>query len=347
MSLGPLMIDIAGTSLTAEERRRLTSPLVGGVILFARNFADRLQLESLVAEIHAVRDPPLLVAVDQEGGRVQRFREPFFRLPPPRLLGRLYREDKDEGLAAARAFGWLMAAELRAVGVDLSFAPVVDLDLGLADVIGDRALDRDPKVVVRLARAFLSGAAGAGMIGTAKHFPTHAGVASDSHTEIAEDRRDYEDLLDDIAPYRELIACGLHSIMVAHVIFPKLDASPASLSAWWIKNQLRAELGFHGAVISDDLSMAGAKVAGGPAARVRRALDAGCDLVLLCNAPDDVPEVLDSLEGFVDPVAQLRLMRLRGGRRRDWAALTASAEWRAARERLERLVSKPALELEG
>jgi beta-N-acetylhexosaminidase len=341
------MIDLVGTSLTAEERRRLASPLVGGVILFGRNFVDRPQLESLVTEIHAIREPPLLVAVDQEGGRVQRFREPFLRLPPPRALGRLYHEDRDAALAAARSFGWLMAAELRAVGVDLSFAPVVDLDLGLADVIGDRALDRDPKIVVRLARAFLAGASAAGMVGTAKHFPTHAGVASDSHTEIARDGRDYDELLDDIAPYRELIAAGLHSIMVAHVIFPQLDPSPASLSAWWIKKQLRAELRFHGAVISDDVSMAGAAVAGGASERVRRALEAGCDLVLLCNAPDDVPEVLDELAGFADPVAQLRLMRLRGGRRRDWAELQNSSEWRAARDSLERLLTRPALELEG
>jgi beta-N-acetylhexosaminidase len=341
------MIDLAGTALTAEERRRLASPLVGGVILFRRNFVDRQQLESLVAEIHAIREPPLLVAVDQEGGRVQRFREPFFRLPPPRVLGRLYREDREAGLAAARSFGWLMAAELRSVGIDLSFAPVVDLDLGLAEVIGDRALDRDPKIAARLARAFLAGASAEGMVGTAKHFPTHAGVTSDSHTEIARDPREYEELLDDMAPYRELIASGLHSIMVAHVIFPKLDPLPASLSPWWIKRQLRAELRFHGAVISDDISMAGAAVGGSTSQRVLRALEAGCDLVLLCNAPGDVAEVLEALEGFVDPVAQLRLMRLRGGRRREWNELRGSAEWRAASEALERLVSRPALELEG
>jgi beta-N-acetylhexosaminidase len=347
MSLGPLMIDLAGTSLTAGERRLLESPLVAGVLLFARNFADRSQLEGLVADIHAVRQPPLLVAVDQEGGRVQRFREPFLRLPAPRMLGHLYKENAKAALAAAQSFGWLMAAELRAVDVDLSFAPVVDLDLGLAEVIGDRALDRDPKIVARLARAFLTGASEAGMVGTAKHFPTHAGIASDSHTEVAEDRRDYDALHDDLAPYRELIAAGLHSVMVAHVIFPKLDPAPASFSPWWIKTQLRGELGFHGAVISDDVSMAGAGVVGGPVQRVRRALEAGCDLVLLCNAPESVPEVLDALEGFVNPAAQLRLMRLRGGRRLEWKALHDSDEWRAARERLEQLAERPALELEG
>src|SRR5690606_31188397 len=174
VSLGPLMVDLRGTSIGAEEHEWLESPLVAGVILFKRNFEDREQLERLVADIHAVREPPLLVAVDQEGGRVQRFREPFFRLPPMRALGRLYDRDPAAGLEAARAFGWLMAAELRAVGVDLSFAPVVDLDLKLADVIGDRALHRSAEVTATLARRFVAGASAAGMAATAKHFPTHA-----------------------------------------------------------------------------------------------------------------------------------------------------------------------------
>lgn len=341
------MIDVAGASLTSEERRRLASPLVGGVILFARNFTERAQLESLVAEIHALRQPSLLVAVDQEGGRVQRFREPFFRLPAPRSLGHLYDEDAAAGLATARAFGWLMAAELRAVGVDISFAPVVDLDLGLAEVIGDRALHRRAQAVSRLARAYVAGMAAAGMAATAKHFPSHAGMASDSHTELAEDRRDYDELLPDLVPYRDLVAAGLHAIMVAHVAFPRLDPLPASLSPWWIGDQLRRELGFQGAVVSDDVSMAGAAAAGGAPARVRKALDAGADLVLLCNAPDDVPAVLASLEGYVNPAAQLRLMRLRGGRSPGWDALHASADWRSARAALEALLKRPSLELEG
>src|SRR5690606_11180207 len=209
---GPLIIDLRGTTVTPEERAWLQSPLVGGVILFSRNFESRHQVEDLVAEIHGVREPPLLVAVDQEGGRVQRFRDPFFRLPPLRSLARLYDQDSEAALQAARTFGWLMAAELRAVGIDLSFAPVIDLDLGLADVIGDRALHRDPDVTATLARRFMTGANAAGMAVTAKHFPTHAGVRSDSHTELAEDRRDYEELLDDLAPYRSLIAAGLPSV---------------------------------------------------------------------------------------------------------------------------------------
>ena len=347
MSLGPLMIDLKSTSIDAEEREWLESPAVAGVILFKRNFADRGQLERLVADIHAVREPPLLVAVDQEGGRVQRFGEPFFRLPPMRELGRLYDRDPAAGLEAARAFGWLMAAELRAVGIDLSFAPVVDLDLKLADVIGDRALHRSAEVTARLARRFVAGAGDAGMASTAKHFPTHAGVRADSHTEAAVDRREYTELLEDLLPYRRLIASGLQSVMAAHVSFPRLDPKPASLSRWWITSQLRGELGFSGAVISDDLSMAGAAVGGSPAERARQALDAGCDLVLMCNAPDDVPAVLDALRGHVDPVAQVRLMRLRGRGRLEWDALRASDEWRRAAALLEPLCNRPPLTLHG
>ncbi|MBN1239988.1 MAG: beta-N-acetylhexosaminidase [Gammaproteobacteria bacterium] len=347
MSLGPVMIDLEGTELTAREREWLESPAVAGVILFSRNFESREQLETLVASIHAVREPPLLVAVDQEGGRVQRFREPFFRLPPLRTLGHLHDADPRAALDAARAFGWLMAAELRAVGVDLSFAPVVDLDLKLADVIGDRALHVDPDVTAQLARRLVAGANAAGMAATAKHFPTHAGVRSDSHTEVAEDRREFADLLDDLAPYRSLIAAGLPSIMVAHVIFPQLDSLPASLSRWWITSQLRGELGFNGAIVSDDVSMAGASVAGSHADRAVRALEAGCDLVLVCNAPREIPSVLEAAAKYANPPAALRLMRLRGRQRIGWGALHASDEWRAAVATLEPLCERPGLELRG
>lgn len=347
MSLGPLMIDLRGASIAPDERTWLESPLVGGVILFTRNFESREQLERLVADIHAVRDPALLVAVDQEGGRVQRFREPFLRLPPMRALGYLHDRDPDAALAAARTFGWAMAAELRAVGVDWSFAPVVDRDLKLADVIGDRALHEDADVVARLAKRFMSGAHEAGMAVTAKHFPTHAGVRADSHTHTAVDTRDYGDLLDDLVPYRSLIAAGLASIMVAHVSFPQLDPQPASLSEWWMRTQLRGELGFTGAIISDDVSMAGAAVGGSHAERARRALDAGCDLVLVCNAPDAVPAVLEALDGYSNPASAVRLMRLRGRRQYDWGALHASAEWQQAVAQLAPLCERPALRLEG
>jgi beta-N-acetylhexosaminidase len=289
----------------------------------------------------------LLVTVDQEGGRVQRFREPFFRLPPLRALGRLHDEERELALKTAGAFGWLIAAELRAAGVDMSFAPCVDLDRGLAEVIGDRALHREAGVVAALARRFAAGAKKAGMAVTAKHFPTHAGAHSDSHTDVAVDNRALEDLDDDFKPYRDLIANGLSAVMVSHVSFPAVDSRPASLSSWWIGHYLRGELAFKGAVISDDLSMAGASVAGSAAARVQLALEAGCDLVLLCNAPEQVPAVLDSLQGYVNPAAQLRLTRLHGRGNLDWETLHASADWQKASALVASLRARPTLTLEG
>jgi beta-N-acetylhexosaminidase len=341
------MIDLRGKTLLPDEREWLASPLVGGVILFTRNFESVEQLEKLVADIHAVRQPPLLVAVDQEGGRVQRFREPFFGLPPLRSVGRLHDEERELARRTAGAFGWLMAAELRAVGVDVSFAPCVDLDRGLAEVIGDRALHREPAVVAALARRFAAGAKKAGMAITAKHFPTHAGAHSDSHTEFAVDNRALADLDEDLKPYRDLIANGLQGIMVSHVSFPAVDARPASLSSWWINDYLRGELEFKGAVISDDLSMVGASGVGAVATRVRLALEAGCDLVLVCNAPEQVPDVLAALKGYVDPAAQLRLTRLHGRGTFDWETLHASAEWQKASTLVAQLRARPQLKLEG
>lgn len=347
MSLGPLMISLRGTTLADDEREWLASPVVGGVILFTRNFADVDQLTALVAEIHGLRSPALLVAVDQEGGRVQRFREPFVELPAMRLLGHRHDIDARAALKCAVDFGWLMAAELIAVGIDISFAPVVDLDLGLAEVIGDRALHADAETVAALADAFVDGMQAAGMVPTAKHYPSHAGVVADSHTEFAVDRRSFAELYDDLLPYRRLIAAGLHSIMIAHVAFPELDELPASLSHWWIETKLRREFGFAGAVVSDDMSMAGAAVYPSVGERVAKSLDAGCDLVLLCNAPEAVPEVIERLAGYSDPAAQLRLMRLRGRRGPDLATLRASPRWQSARTSLERLSAPPPLELES
>jgi beta-N-acetylhexosaminidase len=341
------MIDLRGKTLLPDERTWLESPLVGGVILFTRNFDSVEQLKKLVAEVHAVRQPPLLVTVDQEGGRVQRFREPFVRLPPMRALGRLHDEERDLALRVAGAFGWLMAAELRAVGVDLSFAPCVELDRGLADVIGDRALHREPAVVAALARRFAAGAKKAGMASVAKHFPTHAGAHSDSHTELAVDNRELADLDEDLKPYRDLIANGLQGIMITHVSFPAVDSRPASLSSWWINDYLRGELGFKGAVISDDLSMVGASGVGAVATRVGLALEAGCDLVLVCNAPEQVPSVLASLDGYVNPTAQLRLTRLHGRGTLDWETLHASPPWQKATALIAALRARPQLTLEG
>lgn len=338
-SLGPLMIDLKGTGLDAEEREWLRAPAVGGVILFTRNFADLKQLGRLVSEIHAARNPPLLVAVDHEGGRVQRFRRPFTELPPMRMLGYLHDRNPEEALAAARAFGWLMAAELRALDIDLSFAPVVDLDLGLSGVIGDRALHPGADAVTALSTAFSTGANTAGMAVTAKHFPTHAGARADSHTALAVDERDLHQLTDDLAPYRHLIAAGLESVMVGHVIFPAVDPLPASLSPYWMREQLRDRLGFDGAVLSDDMSMAGADVGSGCQQRILASLQAGCDMVLLCNAPSEIPGAIEALASYRNPASGLRLARLRGSSQTNWKELRKSELWRAARKRLDTLAA--------
>lgn len=347
MSLGPLMISLKGETLDADERQWLLSPAVGGVILFTRNFSDLEQLTALVSEIHACRSPPLLVAVDHEGGRVQRFREPFTVLPAMRSLGHFYDLNPRAARAAAVEFGWLMAAELLAVGIDISFAPVVDLDLGLSEVIGDRALHSEAEVVAELADAFVDGMLAAGMVPTAKHFPSHAGARADSHTELASDRRDHPALFDDLLPYRRLIASGLHSIMVGHVSFPLLDELPASLSRWWIETELRGRLRFAGAVISDDMNMTGAAAFGNSANRVALALDAGCDLVLLCNCPEIFPEVIDSLKNYNDPAARLRLMRLRGRPGHGLESVRQTERFAKARRAIESLTRPPELELEG
>lgn len=338
--LGPLMIDLKGTGVDPEERSWLQVPAVGGVILFTRNFRDLGQLGELVAEIHAARDPPLLVAVDHEGGRVQRFRGPFTELPPMRALGRLHDRNPGEALAAARAFGWLMAAELRAHGIDLSFAPVVDLDLGMAEVIGDRAQHPDAAVVSALSAGFSAGANAAGMAMTAKHFPTHAGAQADSHTALAVDDRVLDQLTDDLDPYRHLIAGGLEGIMVGHVIFPAVDPLPASLSPFWMREQLRDRLGFNGAVLSDDMSMAGAEVGGGCGQRILQSLEAGCDMVLLCNSPGEIPAAIEAVAGFRNASSASRLARLRGGARVPWKSLRESEQWRTARGLLDALATE-------
>lgn len=348
MTLGPLMVDLRGSMPTREEVALLRLPAVGGVILFRRNFESKEQLEVLVREIHAVRSPELLVAVDQEGGRVQRFQDPFTLLPPPRQLGHRYDEDPPAAISASRELGWLMAAELRSVGVDFSFAPVVDRDMGLSAVIGDRALHDNPEVVAELASAYVAGMDKAGMAAVAKHFPTHSGVQADSHTEVATDPRPLEELLDDIDIYRRLVAAGIAGVMMAHVRFPMLDPVPAGFSPWWVR-KLRRELDFHGAIISDDLSMAGAAEAGDLTARAHRALEAGCDMVLTCNQPDALLDLARSLSSFSRPESQLRLMRLRGDRKRgqDWEALRHGEHWKLAARLANELTAPPPLSLEG
>jgi beta-N-acetylhexosaminidase len=347
MSLGPLMIDLAGTGLDAAERELLMHPLVGGVILFTRNYADPAQLSALVAAIHAVRSPPLIVGVDHEGGRVQRFRDGFSLLPPARRLGRAFDVDPRAGLALARTLGWLMAAELRAQGVDISFAPCVDLDYGVSEVIGERALHRDSEAVGQLAVAYMHGMRDAGMAATAKHFPGHGAVVADSHLTLPVDRRGLEDMAPDLAPYRRLIANGLAAVMMAHVLYPGVDSAPASLSRRWIRDVLRGELGFQGVVLSDDLSMGGAAAAyGDVVTRARQALSAGCDMLPVCNNRASVVELLDHLDLEPQPASRLRLVRLHGRPAPDRARLQASPEWLRAREALATSDAAPSLTLQ-
>lgn len=347
MSLGPLMIDLEGLELSDEEEQWLREPAVGGVILFTRNYRDLDQLGRLTRAIRALRSPGLLIAVDQEGGRVQRFKDPFTRLPPMRTLGHQYDEDPGRALATARRLGWLMAAELRALDIDLSFAPVVDLDRGLAEVIGDRAFHDDAEIVARLACEFAAGAKQAGMAVVAKHFPTHAGAIADSHTSLAVDSRPYAEMLDDLLPYRRLIAHGLLGVMAAHVSFPAMDPQPASFSSWWLKGQLRGELGFGGAILSDDLAMAGAGIGGSCADRAVIALGAGCDMVLLCNRREEIPATIERLNRVSNPSSQLHLVRLRGQQPAVWDTLRASPAWQEAHEAVARLAEAPSLTLEG
>ncbi len=346
MSLGPLMIDLEGGALAAEERELLRHPLVGGVLLFTRNYVEPGQLSALVAEIHAARAPALIVAVDHEGGRVQRFRNGFSLLPPARRIGHEFDAEPRAGLTLARQLGWLMAAELRAHGVDISFAPCVDLDLGVSEVIGDRAFHAEPETVGQLAVAYVHGMRDAGMAATGKHFPGHGAVVADSHLTLPVDRRGLPDLAGDLAPYRRLIANGLPAVMVGHLLFPAVDPAPASLSVHWIRDVLRGQLQFQGVVFADDLSMGGAAAAyGDVVTRARQALAAGCDMLPVCNNRASVIELLDHLDVRVQPASSLRLVRLHGRAAPGRAELLASAEWASARAALARIEAAPPLTL--
>ncbi|MDX1454161.1 MAG: beta-N-acetylhexosaminidase [Gammaproteobacteria bacterium] len=340
MSLGPLLVDIAGHELDEEDLRVLKHPLVGGVILFTRNFASIQQLEGLVKAIHDVRSPRLLVTVDHEGGRVQRFRESFTVLPPARAFGEAWRQDEKDGLALAERGGWLMASECLAAGIDLSFAPVLDLDLGISSIIGDRAFHRSVDGVSRLASAWMRGMKQAGMVATGKHFPGHGGIAGDSHLVLPVDTRPLADLEQrDMVPFRRLIANNIAAIMMAHVVYPDVDDLPASFSRRWIGEQLRGRLGFKGAVFCDDLSMEGAVGIGSYADRARLALEAGCDMLPVCNNRAGVLEILDSGIEHDDPASALRLARLHGRTGDGLERLQGTAEWQAAQQAVGRLDS--------
>lgn len=336
LPLGPLMIDIAGTELTALDRERLCHPLVGGIILFTRNYSNPEQLAMLTAEIHVLRSPQLLIAVDHEGGRVQRFRDGFTRLPTMAALGKLWDVNPEAGIKAARQVGYVLASELRARGVDYSFTPVLDLDYGPSRVIGDRAFHRQPAAVIALAKALGEGLRQGGMGSCGKHYPGHGYVIPDSHIELPVDDRPFEAMQEDMEPYRQL---SLDGVMAAHVIYSCMDCNTAVFSNKWI-SYLRNDIKFNGVVFTDDLSMAGAGVVGGMLNRVETAYNAGCDMLLVCNAPDVVGDVLDKWKPEVDPARGKRVEALIPQRSAmTWDALNADATYQSAQKTIADLMT--------
>lgn len=313
MSLGPVMLDVVGHSLNADDIRRINHPLTGGIILFSRNFEHCQQLKALTDSIRAQR-ANILIAVDHEGGRVQRFREGFTKIPPMRELGKLWDSKRKQANALAEEAGWVLAAELRAYGIDFSFTPILDMDYGDSLVIGDRAFHKDPQAINELAFHLMLGLKKGGMAAVGKHFPGHGFVVADSHVSIPVDDREFDQIAqNDIQPFMKMIDEDLPAIMPAHVIYPKVDDKPAGFSQRWLQKVLRERLGFNGAIFSDDLSMEGATVGGNVTARSLAALQAGCDMILLCNRPDLADELLDNLEWKMSALSIARLARMHGG----------------------------------
>jgi beta-N-acetylhexosaminidase len=307
------MLDVAGTQLTAGDEARLRHPLVGGVILFTRNYQSPGQLAGLTAAIHALRSPPLLIAVDHEGGRVQRFRDGFSKIPAMRKLGKIWDIHPQRARHLAQQAGYVLASELRACGVDFSFTPVLDVDYGQSSVIGDRAFHSDPQAISELGHSLLMGLRQGGMPAVGKHFPGHGYVQADSHLDIPVDDREFVDIeMCDLVPFRQMVNYGLTAVMPAHVIYPRVDSRPAGFSPIWLKHILRGQLGFEGCIFSDDLSMEGATVAGGIAQRAEAALNAGCDMVLVCNKPESADELLQELHWDMPATSRARLAQMRG-----------------------------------
>jgi beta-N-acetylhexosaminidase len=328
------VVDVLGPSITDDDLARIRHPAAGAVILFARNYESPEQLAALTADIERQREPSLPVCVDHEGGRVQRFKQGFTAIPPMRTLGRQWDRDRQKGRELATSIGYIIASELGAHGVDFSFAPVLDLDYGGSSVIGDRALHFDPTAVGALGACLVKGLANGGVAAVAKHFPGHGYAEADSHVAVPRDERPFREIAKkDILPYKAVIEAGLAGVMPAHVIYPQVDAQPAGYSTHWLQEVLRKQLGFQGLVFSDDLSMEGAAVAGGPPERARAALEAGCDMVLLCNNPAGLDALLESLSDV--PLAsaeRLDRMRRQGGR-----DLTKSVAYREAQGTLQSL----------
>lgn len=346
MSLGPVMVGLSGPTLTQEEREMLRHPMVGAVILFTRNYDNPPQLQALVSEIHQLRDPQLLVSVDHEGGRVQRFRDGFTRLPPMRRLGEVYDDDPKRARRLADMTGWLMAVELRAVGVDFSFAPVLDLDYGVSEIIGNRSFHRRPHAVADLAQSFVGGMHRAGMAATGKHFPGHGAVEVDTHVGVARDDRALVDIeLEDLVPFERLVRAGLAGVMPAHVIYSQVDNQPAGFSRFWLQEVLRRRLGFQGVIFSDDLLMAGAALMGSVSDRAEAALEAGCDMVLVCDNFTEICNTLERLERFDNPASHLRLARMHGRQALSRDRLHNDPHWHQALQAIAPLLRAKPLDL--
>lgn len=323
------MIDIEGLILTAPDIEKIKHPNTGGVILFTRNYQDTEQLIALINSIRTARNGPILVAVDQEGGRVQRFKQGFTRLP----AAACYAQTPDRADTLAEAAGWLMAAELRAVGIDFSFAPVLDVDCGISEIIGDRSFAQNPQRAAQIALAFRRGMKTAGMSAVGKHFPGHGAVAADSHLDLPVDERDLTTIRNrDFLPFNLLIQDGLEGMMPAHVIYPKVDSKPAGFSSVWIQQILRDECGFKGTVFSDDLSMQAAATAGNYVERARLALLAGCDMILVCNNPQAAEQILEATPKTDNLRRTQRLLNMMGQPALNRSQLTASARWLQASE---------------
>lgn len=320
LPIGPIMLDVAGLTLAQEEKEKINHPNTGAVILFSRNYQNPEQVTELINSIRAARNGNILIAVDQEGGRVQRFQQGFTRLPPA--------SNYAQAPELAEPAGWLMAAELLGVGVDFSFAPVLDIDCGVSEIIGNRSFSTDATLATRLSSLFRKGMNEAGMAATGKHFPGHGAVALDSHLTLPVDERDLDSIrAKDLAPFKQLIAEGLEGIMPAHVVYPKIDPNPAGFSPFWIQEILRKELNFSGTVFSDDLSMEGAASVGDFPERARLAQLAGCDMILVCNNPSAAELVLDALPITQDPIREHRLGRMQGKPQMNREQLIRTEKW--------------------
>ncbi len=347
MSLGPLMVDLASDCISEEEKILLQSPQVGGVILFSRNFSTIERLITLIEEIHDLRHPRLLIAIDQEGGRVQRLREGFTQLPAINLLGKVYDDEPKRAGQLAMVSGWLMASELRSIGIDFSFAPILDLNFGVSQVIGDRAFHKDPEIVALLAGSYIHGMRKAGMQAVGKHFPGHGAVTADSHIELPTDIREFEEIaMLDLVPFKRMIDQGLAGLMSAHVIYEKVDPNIATFSKLWLQDVLRNQMEFKGVIFSDDLSMKAADCDDEYLLRTQKALDAGCDMALICNSSENACLVAEQLEDYNNPASQIRLTRMHGGKNpKAYQDLRNSNEWKQAVTQVESYQESPYGEL--